>query len=153
MRRDLVAGRTVLEVGCGEGYGTALLAAAADVIVGIDYDALTMAHARATYPRRGLRARQPGGAPGADGNGGHLVTLQVIEHVWDHAEFVAGVPPRAAPGRPAAGDHARTGSRSRRASTPGESRFTPRSSPLANWSDCSRPAASRVERDVGSACR
>ena len=47
----LVAGRRVLEVGCGEGYGTALLATAAQSILGVDYDAFTAAHAAATYPQ------------------------------------------------------------------------------------------------------
>src|SRR4051812_178134 len=41
-----VRGR-VLEVGCGEGYGTAVLATAADAVLGIDYDQLTIAHATA----------------------------------------------------------------------------------------------------------
>src|SRR5579875_2311685 len=46
-----LAGRTVAEVGCGEGYGTALLAAQAKQVVAIDYDTTTIAHAHATYPR------------------------------------------------------------------------------------------------------
>jgi hypothetical protein len=47
----LVARRRVLEVGCGEGYETAALAGSASGIVGIDYDALTVAHASGTYPQ------------------------------------------------------------------------------------------------------
>jgi SAM-dependent methyltransferase len=78
----------VLEVGCGEGYGTALLATTAARVVGVDYDALTVAHARCTYPTadfvRGNLAALPVRSESVD----VLATLQVIEHVWNHPEFV-----------------------------------------------------------------
>ncbi|HEU5006762.1 MAG TPA: methyltransferase domain-containing protein [Jatrophihabitantaceae bacterium] len=84
----LVAGRAVLEVGCGEGYGTALLAGSASRILGVDYDALTAAHAAATYPQarfvRGNLAALPVPSESVD----VVATLQVIEHVWNHPEFV-----------------------------------------------------------------
>ena len=84
----LVAGLTALEIGCGEGYGTDRLASAASTIVGLDYDALTVAHALRTYPRphfvRGNLAALPVATNAVDA----VVTLQVIEHVWDHPQFV-----------------------------------------------------------------
>jgi SAM-dependent methyltransferase len=84
----LVSGARVLEVGCGEGYGTDLLATAARRVVGVDYDAVTVAHARRAYPRasfaRGNLAALPVGTSTVD----LLATLQVIEHVWNHPEFV-----------------------------------------------------------------
>jgi SAM-dependent methyltransferase len=83
-----VSGRQVLEVGCGEGYGTDLLASQAARVVGIDYDALTAAHAAARYPRarfvRGNLAALPVPSAAVD----VVATLQVIEHVWNHREFV-----------------------------------------------------------------
>src|SRR6185295_9361871 len=42
----MVAGLRVLEAGCGEGYGAALLAASAREVVGVDYDAPALALAR-----------------------------------------------------------------------------------------------------------
>jgi 2-polyprenyl-3-methyl-5-hydroxy-6-metoxy-1,4-benzoquinol methylase len=51
----LVAGKRVLEVGCGEGYGTSLLASSASHVVGLDYD---RPRCRAV-PRGTVRARQP----------------------------------------------------------------------------------------------
>ena len=36
--RRLVAGRRVADVACGEGYGSALLAAAASTVIGLDID-------------------------------------------------------------------------------------------------------------------
>jgi SAM-dependent methyltransferase len=84
----LVAGARVLEVGCGEGYGTDLLAGVAGRIVGVDYDALTVAHARRTYPRGRFVRGNLAALPVRTGSVDVLATLQVIEHVWNHAEFV-----------------------------------------------------------------
>ncbi|MDT4937187.1 MAG: hypothetical protein QOG80_858 [Pseudonocardiales bacterium] len=84
----LVAGLRVLEVGCGEGYGTALLADAAHTVVGVDYDALTVAHAATTYPQARFVRGNLAALPFASSSFEALVTLQVIEHVWNHREFV-----------------------------------------------------------------
>jgi SAM-dependent methyltransferase len=83
-----VAGRTVLEVGCGEGYGTDLLARTARHVVGIDYDALTAAHARATYQTASFVRANLAALPVPSGSVDVVATLQVVEHVWDHAEFI-----------------------------------------------------------------
>src|SRR5512143_200188 len=54
--RRFVAGRRVLDVACGEGYGSALLADVAADVIGVDVSPDAVAHARATYGgRRGLR--------------------------------------------------------------------------------------------------
>jgi SAM-dependent methyltransferase len=84
----LVTGRRVLEVGCGEGYGTALLAATAEQVVGIDYDPLTAAHAASAYPQADFVRANLAALPVRSGSVDVLVTLQVIEHVWNHPEFV-----------------------------------------------------------------
>ncbi|HEY2272491.1 MAG TPA: class I SAM-dependent methyltransferase [Jatrophihabitantaceae bacterium] len=84
----LAAGRTVLEVGCGEGYGTALLARSARHVVGIDYDALTVAHAQRNYPRAAFVRANLAALPVPSHCVDVVVTLQVIEHVWDHGQFV-----------------------------------------------------------------
>jgi GT2 family glycosyltransferase/SAM-dependent methyltransferase len=44
------AGVRVLDLACGEGYGTALLAAGASETVGVDIDPQTVEHATANYP-------------------------------------------------------------------------------------------------------
>lgn len=80
--------RHVLEVGCGEGYGTSLLARHARNILGIDYDALTAAHAAAAYPGARFVRANLAALPVPSESVDAVVTLQVIEHVWNHGEFV-----------------------------------------------------------------
>ncbi len=79
----------VLEAGCGEGYGADLLAGAARRVVGVDYDALTITHVRRAYPWvaavRGNLAALPLGPSTVD----VVANLQVIEHLWDQAGFLA----------------------------------------------------------------
>ena len=82
-------GAVVLEAGCGEGYGADLLATVARRVVGLDYDALTVAHVRRAYPRvhavRGNLATLPLALSTVD----VVANLQVIEHLWDQAGFLA----------------------------------------------------------------
>jgi ubiquinone/menaquinone biosynthesis C-methylase UbiE len=82
------AGRFVLEVGCGEGYGTALLASSARRVLGVDYDEQTVAHAAATYPQAAFVRANLAALPVPSASVDVLTTLQVIEHVWNHPEFV-----------------------------------------------------------------
>jgi SAM-dependent methyltransferase len=84
----LVAGAVVLEVGCGEGYGTALLAGPATHVLGIDYDRLAAAHAAATYPGARFVRANLAALPVRTSTVDVVATLQVIEHVWNHPEFV-----------------------------------------------------------------
>lgn len=81
-------GATVLEAGCGEGYGADLLAGVARRVLALDYDARAAAHAARRYPgidvvRTNLVALPvPGGAVDV------VVSLQVIEHLWDQEGFL-----------------------------------------------------------------
>jgi SAM-dependent methyltransferase len=83
-----VAGRSVVEVGCGEGYGTNLLSSSALQVVGIDYDASTVAHACAAYPRARFVRGNLAALPVPSGAVDVVATLQVVEHVWNHPQFV-----------------------------------------------------------------
>jgi SAM-dependent methyltransferase len=83
-----VAGQCVLDVGCGEGYGTALLAASGRQVVGVDYDMRTVTHAAARYPQAAFVRANLAALPVRPASVDALATLQVIEHVWNHPEFV-----------------------------------------------------------------
>src|SRR4051794_13635817 len=81
-------GAHVLEVGCGEGYGTDLFSTVARMVVGVDYDALTAAHAARTYGRPRFVRANLAALPLASAAVDLVATLQVIEHVWNQPEFI-----------------------------------------------------------------
>jgi SAM-dependent methyltransferase len=79
----------VLEAGCGEGYGAALLATVARTVVGLDYDLLATAHVTRTYPQVHVLRGNLVGLPVATGSVDVVANLQVIEHLWDQPGFLA----------------------------------------------------------------
>jgi SAM-dependent methyltransferase len=85
---DVCAGRDVLEAGCGEGYGADLIAATARTVTAVDYDAATVAHVRARYPRVGVLAANLAALPMPDSALDVVVNFQVIEHLWDQPQFI-----------------------------------------------------------------
>jgi 2-polyprenyl-3-methyl-5-hydroxy-6-metoxy-1,4-benzoquinol methylase len=91
--RELARGRDVLDAGCGEGFGTVLLAETARSVLGIDYAAAPVAVASAAYGTANLTFRQLDVRALADlGQRFDLiVNFQVIEHLTDPAPFLAGV--------------------------------------------------------------
>ncbi len=84
-----VQGQRVLEAGCGEGYGADLLAARAAAVVGLDYDAAAVDHARRTYPEVAMVRGNLAALPFDDGEFDVVVSLQTIEHLWDQPGFLA----------------------------------------------------------------
>ena len=88
--RTLAAGCDVLDAGCGEGFGTVLLAETAHAVLGIDYAAEPVAIANAAYGRPGLEFRQLDVHQAAAlGRRFDLVTnFQVVEHLPDPVPFV-----------------------------------------------------------------
>lgn len=85
---DRCTGADVLEAGCGEGYGADLIAGVARRVIGLDYDETTVAHVRARYPRVEMRHGNLAELPLPDAAVDVVVNFQVIEHLWDQAQFV-----------------------------------------------------------------
>jgi len=81
-------GAVVLEAGCGEGYGADRIAGTARRVIGVDYDAATVEHVRAAYPRVPVVRGNLAALPFADGAIDVVACLQVIEHLWDQAGFL-----------------------------------------------------------------
>jgi 2-polyprenyl-3-methyl-5-hydroxy-6-metoxy-1,4-benzoquinol methylase len=82
-------GATVLDAGCGEGYGADRIAGVARAVLGVDYDPTTVAHLAVAYPRvRPVRANLVA-LPVAAGTVDVVACLQVIEHLWDQPAFLA----------------------------------------------------------------
>ena len=82
--RDLAAGRAVLDLASGEGYGSAMLAEVAASVVGVDLDQQAVRHAAQAYQRRRLRFLQgsvtalPVGSRQFD----LVVCFEALEHIF-----------------------------------------------------------------------
>jgi SAM-dependent methyltransferase len=82
--RPLCADRRVLDVSCGEGYGSALLAGVATSVIGVDIAAQAVAHARNAYTGRANLRFVQGSAvalPLADASVDVAVSFETIEHL------------------------------------------------------------------------
>lgn len=87
-------GRRVLDAACGEGYGSALLAAAGADVLGIDIDPASVQHARTRYAGRpGLRFEQADVTALdhlADASFDLIVSFETLEHVHAQERMLAG---------------------------------------------------------------
>jgi 2-polyprenyl-3-methyl-5-hydroxy-6-metoxy-1,4-benzoquinol methylase len=85
----LCSGADVVDVGCGEGYGSALLAGDAASVLGVDIDPEAVGHARAAHAEPGLRFEEADAAalPLGDGAVARAVCFEVLEHV-EHPDAV-----------------------------------------------------------------
>jgi 2-polyprenyl-3-methyl-5-hydroxy-6-metoxy-1,4-benzoquinol methylase len=85
-----VGGGRVIDMACGEGYGSDLLAARGASVVGVDANPEAYEHARARYVRDNLRfERGMVENHGAPGSFDAVVFLQTIEHVIDPRAVLA----------------------------------------------------------------
>lgn len=87
--REHCAGAVVLEAGCGEGYGAALLAEVAGRVLALDYDELAARHAGRRYPEVDVLRANLAALPLGPATVDVVANLQVIEHLWDQPGFVA----------------------------------------------------------------
>jgi ubiquinone/menaquinone biosynthesis C-methylase UbiE len=90
-RDQLTPDATVLDIGCGTGYGTRLLSDKGVRAIGLDVDAETIAYARSKYGsgRCEFYAYDGHSLPFGDAEFSACVSFQVIEHVVDDNRFVA----------------------------------------------------------------
>ena len=90
----LVAGRRVLDLASGEGFGAAILAGSAAEVVGVDIDATTVEHSSLNYTAPNLEftvgsALDLGEL--ADGSFDAVVAFEMIEHVAEQERVLAEV--------------------------------------------------------------
>jgi SAM-dependent methyltransferase len=91
--RELGRARDVLDAGCGEGWGTVLLADGAARVLGIDYSAAAVSAAAAAHHRPNLEFRHLDvyELPRLGRRFDVITNFQVIEHLPDPARFLAAV--------------------------------------------------------------
>ncbi|MBZ5536892.1 MAG: methyltransferase domain-containing protein [Acidobacteriia bacterium] len=91
--QSLARGKVVLDLGCGEGYGSNLLAEVAERVTGIDLSAEAVEHARGHYSRENLDFKagdcRKTGLP--DQKFDLIVCFEIIEHIAEHEELLTEV--------------------------------------------------------------
>ncbi len=95
------AGRRVLDVACGEGYGSALLATVAAHVTGVDLSQEAVAHARRAYadlPHLAFESAPCTRLPLADASVDVAVSFETLEHIADQEAFLAEIARVLAPG-------------------------------------------------------
>jgi len=97
---ELAVGRRVLDIACGEGYGTNLLARRAERVVGMDLSRKAVWHATQRYRRPNLRFKIGDGQriPAEDQAFDLVVSFETIEHLPQPELFLSEVKRVLAPG-------------------------------------------------------
>ena len=91
---EFCGGKDVLDIACGEGYGSALLAPKARSVVGVDISAAAVAHAKATYGQLSNAQFICGSAtkiPRTDASADVVVSFETIEHLAEQQEMLAEI--------------------------------------------------------------
>src|SRR5688572_23519544 len=83
-----VHGRKVVDLACGEGYGSAVLAGTAQSVVGVDANPEAFEHARAKYPQVTFERNM---VELWQGDVDCVVFLQTIEHIQDPDAMLAHI--------------------------------------------------------------
>lgn len=91
LARELAIGKRVLDIACGEGYGSALLADVADHVIGVDIAEAAIAHAASKYRRSNLEFKigSCSQIPIPDESVDLVVSFETIEHHAEHREMMA----------------------------------------------------------------
>jgi O-antigen biosynthesis protein len=89
----LADGKRALDIACGEGYGSNLLACTAAQVIGVDIAPDVIAHARKTYPKENLVFREGSclNIPVQDHSIDFVVSFETIEHIDDPVGFLQEV--------------------------------------------------------------
>jgi 2-polyprenyl-3-methyl-5-hydroxy-6-metoxy-1,4-benzoquinol methylase len=101
LARHIATGRRVLDVACGEGYGSAMVAPAAKSVLGVDLNPDVIQHARARYgllPNLEFRAGDATRLELGEQRFDLILSFETLEHVEAQDELVGGLAAHLAPG-------------------------------------------------------
>jgi len=96
--RERARGRTVLDAGCGEGYGAAMLSEVATRVLGVDRPEAVQVAARHGHSGLEYRAQDLARLDEVAERFDLVLSCQVIEHLSDPTGFLAALARRGAPG-------------------------------------------------------
>ncbi len=90
---EFAAGKIVLDIASGEGYGSALLARHADRVIGVDISEQAVSHAQSRYQAQNLEYRQGDGTaiPLPDASVDMTVSFETLEHLTEHDELLSEI--------------------------------------------------------------
>ena len=90
LARELVAGKDVLDIASGEGYGSAMLAAVAGNVIGVDISEDAVSHASLRYRKNNLEFRlgSCSDIPLDENSVDFVVCFETIEHHDRHVEMM-----------------------------------------------------------------
>jgi O-antigen biosynthesis protein len=93
MAAELSVGRSVLDVACGEGYGSSLLSRVANSVIGIDADEETVLHAHRRYANENAHfvIARCENLPVKSRSIDVVASFETIEHVNDHDAMLSEI--------------------------------------------------------------
>lgn len=88
--KEFVKGKKVLDLGCGEGYGSFMLSEDAGFVVGVDIDPECVRHASSKYSGGNLRFVEGSITDVPDGRDSYdvIVCFEVLEHIDGHNQLM-----------------------------------------------------------------
>jgi len=90
LAKALVKDKKVLDVACGEGYGSNILAELAETVTGVDICEITISNAKTNYTKNNLEfhSGNMSDIPMADSSVDIVISFETIEHGDKHEEFM-----------------------------------------------------------------
>ena len=87
----IIDGLRVLDIACGEGYGSSLISTRASHVIGIDIDTDTITHAKQKYNQSNLEFRQGDvrEIPLPDHSVDAIVSFETLEHIEEHQQMLS----------------------------------------------------------------
>jgi 2-polyprenyl-3-methyl-5-hydroxy-6-metoxy-1,4-benzoquinol methylase len=91
--KGLVKDKVILDIACGEGYGSNLLAQEAKLVIGVDIDKETVKAAQGKYKKKNLtyQVGSTSNIPCEDNFFDIVVSFETIEHHNEHEQMIAEI--------------------------------------------------------------
>jgi len=86
--KELIKGKVVLDIACGEGYGADILSVNAEKVFGVDIDADTIEHAKNTYKKENIDfiKGSTDSIPLPDDSVDVVISYETIEHIDEESQ-------------------------------------------------------------------